>query len=1104
MKRHFPTGGSLFPIRVIHRRIDRFPPSIVTGPPESKMKFLKFLLILTVFTQPALVFADATQWKVDTLRCEYLVNPLGMDQTRPRLSWVVRTSERGAAQTGYQILVASDPEILAKDEGDLWDTGKVESAENAHIVYSGPEPKSKQRLHWKVRVWDGKGVPSPWSEPAAWEMGLLESDDWKAEWVEAPAEISSNVASGRNLFGAAWIWSAEEGADLKVSTPDGTRHFQKRFEIPASSRIKEAQLLITVDDAFEASVNGRKVGAFDEKDGWRKLQTFDVKPVLKSGENVLTVSATNRGGQAGLCAKLLLTFEDGKTEAVVTDGSWQAATAAAEPKSSEWAEAVEVCPFGEGPWGSMGSFLPRPVPILRKRFELADKPIARARLYATALGVYEVLLNGSRVGDRVLAPEWTDYNKRVFYQTYDVTDALTGGANALAAMIGDGWYCGHVAWSYNFYGTKPAFLAQLEVTYDDGTTDIIATDATWKAHAGPILGSDLLMGEIYDARLEVPGMASAGLDDTSWQAVRVREERTDRSLDWQPSEPVRVLMELPAKEITQPEPGKWIVDLGQNMVGWIRLAVKAPAGTQITLRHGEMLKPDGTLYTENLRTALATDVYVCKGGGLEVWEPRFTFHGFRYVELSGLPGTLSKDAVKGIVVGSDTPKAGTFTSSSPLLNQLQSNIEWGQRGNFLSIPTDCPQRNERLGWMGDAQVFIRTATMNADVAAFFTKWFTDVTDAQFEDGRYADVAPRIIDIAGAPGWGDAGVICPWTIYQIYGDTQVLERHYDGMVKWIEWCREQSTDLIRDRDRGADHGDWLSINADTPKDLVGTAYFAYSTDLVSRIAGVLGREDDAAKYRGLFEDIKAAFIKRFVKPDGRIGANTQAGYAMALKLNLVPDELRTAAARYLVEDIKAKGDHISTGFLGVSYLLPVLTETGHVDTAFKLLLQESFPSWLFSVKQGATTIWERWDGWTPDKGFQDVGMNSFNHYSFGSCGEWMFGSLAGIGLDPSAPAYRHIVFQPQVGGGLTEAKARLETIRGTAACGWKKTGGSLSVNCVVPVGSTATVVLPTSNPAGIREGGKPLGEVPSVKPLRVENGNAYLSIGSGTYQFTCPL
>ncbi len=516
-----------------------------------------------------------------------------------------------------------------------------------------------------------------------------------------------------------------------------------------------------------------------------------------------------------------------------------------------------------------------------------------------------------------------------------------------------------------------------------------------------MLGSDLLNGEVYDARLELPDWADPALDDKNWTPVGVRSEKP-RIMDGRASEPIRTLGEIPAKKLTQPQPGKWTFDLGQNMVGWVRIAVKAPAGTAITIRHGEMLNPDGTLYTANLRTALATDTYICKGDGLEVWQPRFTAHGFRYVELTGLAGKPDLSTATGIVVGSDTPRAGTFACSNPLINQLQSNIAWGQRGNFFSVPTDCPQRNERLGWMGDAQVFIRTATQNADVAGFFTKWLVDVRDAQFDDGRFPDVVPRILPQTGAPGWGDAGVICPWTVYQIYGDTRVLERSYDGMVRWVEWCKASSTDLIRSQDLGDNYGDWLSINADTPKDLIGTAFFAYSTELLSGIATVLGKTDDAAKYRKLFEDIKAAFNARYVKPDGRIEGDTQCGYAMALKFNLLPEKLRSVAGEKLAADIKAKGDHLSTGFLGVGYLLPMLTQTGHTDVAYKLLLQETFPSWLFSVRQGATTIWERWDGWTPKKGFQTVAMNSFNHCSAHAASGCMIPSPASASIRRRQP------------------------------------------------------------------------------------------------------
>ena len=734
---------------------------------------------------------------------------------------------------------------------------------------------------------------------------------------------------------------------------------------------------------------------------------------------------------------------------------------------------------------------------LRKPFDL-NQPVQRAVLYATALGLYDVHINGHRVGDHVLAPDWTDYRKRVRYQAYDVTALLERGSNVIGALLANGWFSGHIGNNGNqFFGKVPALLAQLEVTYADGRTERIVTDTSWKSHRSPTLSSDFMLGEDCDARLEVKSWDKPGLNDSDWVSAAVRDESA-RRLEAQVMEPVRQICELKPKAVTEPKPGCWVYDLGQNMVGVVRLKVSAPAGTKVTLRHAEMLNPDGTLYTRNLRRALSIDHYICKGGGTEIWQPLFTFHGFRYVEITGLTGQPKLDAVTGIVIASDTVRTGEFTCSDPLINQLQSNIQWGQRGNYLSIPTDCPQRDERLGWMGDAQVFIRTATYNADVAAFFSKWLVDVDDGQSAAGSFGDVNPNTMGRGGVPAWGDAGVICPWTIYEVYGDKRVLERHLPAMTRWVEYLRLHSTDLIRDRDRGNDYGDWLSIGANTPKELIGTAYFAYSTHLVARSYQALGRTEEAAKYEQLFQDIKAAFNTRYVAADGRIRGDTQCGYAMALKFELLPDDLRPKAAQYLEENIQAKGGHLSTGFVGVSYLLPVLTQWGKADTAYRLLLQDTFPSWLFSVKQGATTIWERWDGWTPEKGFQDPGMNSFNHYSLGSCGEYLFGGVGGI--RPASPGYKTILIQPVIRNGLTWANARYDSIQGRIATFWKVEGKRLALEVTVPANTTATVCVPAKGVASVTEGGKPATQVEGVKYLRQEKDEAIFEVGSGTYKF----
>ena len=971
--------------------------------------WLKFILTLATVLAASIGSAEITD-----LRCEYLVNPIGIGTTHPRLSWIITSSRRGEQQTAYQILVASSPELLDRNKGDLWNTGKVLSDQTTQIAYQGRPLASREGCYWKVRIWD-QGGRSAWSRVARWAMGLLRPVDWTANWISAgtPATNATDHLVIRN--------ATYEAIDGKGATN------------VTAILIRKAE-----DNRLVMEANNKTLGADPDHNHVKQLRVD-----------------YEWNGQSN-------TVEVGENQTLTI------------------------------PEGAAA------LPYLRKDFDLA-KPVRRAVLYVTALGLYEIHINGNRVGDHAFAPDWTDYDKRVRYQAYDVTALLQRGDNAVTSILANGWYSGHIGnGGYQLYGKVPALLAQLEVIYTDGSTKTIVTDSSWKSHPSPILSSDIMMGEDYDARREVKGWDEPGLDETGWVPVGVRHEPSIL-LCSQVTQPVRELCELKPKKITEPEPDHWIYDLGQNMVGVVRLTVSAPAGTEVTLRQGEMLNPDGTLYTKNLRGATATDHYISKGTGFEIWQPRFTFHGFRYVELSGLTANPGMNAVTGIVIGSDTPQTGEFTCSDPRLNQLQSNIQWGQRGNYFSVPTDCPQRDERMGWMGDAQVFIRTATYNADVAAFFTKWLVDVDDGQSPEGAFSDVSPNDTPgRIGAPGWGDAGVICPWTIYKVYGDKRVLERHLPAMIKWVEFLRQHSDSLIRDRDRGNDYGDWLSINADTPKDLIGTAYFAYSTHLVAQSCAALGRADDAARYEQLFQDIKAAFDKRYVAVDGRIQGDTQTAYAMALKFDLLPDSLRAKAAQYLEDDIKARGWHLSTGFLGVGYLLPVLAQAGKAETAYRLLLQDTYPSWLFPVKHGATTIWERWDGWTPDKGFQDPGMNSFNHYSLGSCGEFLFGGIGGI--SPASPGYQTILIDPTIGNGLTWAKTSYDSIHGKIATYWKVDGNRFMLEVTVPANTTATVCIPATDVASVTESGKPVEQAEGVKFLRQENDRIVFQVGSGNYIF----
>ncbi|MCB8947879.1 MAG: family 78 glycoside hydrolase catalytic domain [Ardenticatenaceae bacterium] len=893
----------------------------------------------------------------ENLLCEYFTNPLGLDVTQPRLSWQVHSAKRGARQTAYQIVVAQDPKALDNLSTDLlWDTGKVSSDNSLHVPYNGRSLLPHQRCTWQVRVWDENDVVSGWSEPAFWEMGLLNSG-WQAQWI----------------------------------TP-----------------------------------------AWDE-----------------------------------------------------------------DPRQ------------------------PQPAPMLRRSFATENKPIS-ARLYATSLGLYELRLNGQRVGDALFTPGWTSYHHRLQYQTYDVTNLLNAGDNVLGAMLGEGWYRGYMGHRghHNLYGDKLALLVQLVLTYKDGRIQTITTDESWRATRGPIQMSDLYMGENYDARLEKPGWDQPGYDDSDWHTV-CQLDHPQKTIVAQVGPPMRRLEEIQPVAILHSPKGETILDFGQNMVGWVRLRVLGPAGTTVTLRHAEVLDQQGNLYTENLRTAAQLIRYTLKGSidADELYEPHFTFQGFRYVAVEGFPGEVTPEQFTGVVIYSDMPATGTFECSNPLINQLQRNIFWGQKGNFVDVPTDCPQRDERLGWTGDTQVFVRTACFNMNVAAFFTKWLQDLRADQLLDGRIPFVVPDVLTAmnpagtssAGAAAWSDAAVICPWTIYLCYGDIRLLAEQYESMVAWVEYMRRRAGDnYLWQRDY--QFGDWLDYRGQdarrpmpvTNNELVATAFFAYSTQLLAKIARTLGKTDDAQTYAALSEKIKAAFNAEFVTANGRIGPNTHTAYVLALYFDLLPEAIRPLAAARLADEIRHGGYHVTTGFAGTPYLCHALSQHGYTDVAYKLLNQEEYPSWLYPVKQGATTIWERWDGIKPDGSFQDASMNSFNHYAYGAIGDWLYQVVAGLEVDPAAPGYKRIRIQPQLGGELTYAKATLDSLYGRIESHWTRDDELVTLAVTIPANTEGIVRLPTSAVESITEQGQPLDKVEGIYAVQQEADAVILTIGSGTYQFRCPL
>jgi alpha-L-rhamnosidase len=749
-----------------------------------------------------------------------------------------------------------------------------------------------------------------------------------------------------------------------------------------------------------------------------------------------------------------------------------------------------------------------PAPYLRRAFTV-DKRVVSARLHVTALGLYEARLNGHRVGDEFLAPGWTDYNQRVLYQAYDVTGLLRAGENVLGAIIADGWYAGYAGFDAKragaHYGSFPELLAQLVITFADGDEQRIVTDEHWQSAVGAVRHADLLMGERHDLRLETRGWDAPGFTETDgWRPVRCRGRSAAVTLAADPAPPVRVTEEIRPVGISRLAGAGWIVDFGQNLTGWIRLRADGPAGTTIRVRHAEVLDADGGLYTANLRTARQTDEYVLDGGPA-VLEPRFTQHGFRYAEITGYPGDLDPADVIARVVHSDIEVSGTFESSEAWLEQLSRIIDWGQRGNFISVPTDCPQRDERLGWLGDAQVFARTACYNRDVAAFFAKWLDDVADAQLESGAFTDVAPRLtLGGPGAPAWGDAGVIVPWTVWKMYGDTGLVRRHFGAMTAFMDFIERANPDYLRARELGSGYNDWLAPGPDdTPPELLATAYWAFNASLMGEMAAAIGRDDDAAGYRALRAKIGAAFADAFVGEDGQIASGTQTAYVLGLHMELIPSELRSAAASHLVAAIRAADWHLTTGFIGVGYLLPVLSSCGYSDVAWRLLSQRTFPSWRFMADHGATTIWERWDGWTPEHGFQSPWMNSFNHYTLGSVGEWLYRFALGIDQEPGTAGFGQLLVRPHPGGNLAWARGSYRSVRGTIRTGWERAGDWFTFRAEIPPNVTASVRIPSGHAAKVRDAaGNPPASIAAF-PGAHDGQEAVFHVGSGIHEFSGP-
>ncbi|WP_183561943.1 alpha-L-rhamnosidase [Mucilaginibacter sp. SP1R1] len=797
---------------------------------------------------------------------------------------------------------------------------------------------------------------------------------------------------------------------------------------------------------------------------------------------------------------------------------WQVQVKDNHGNSSAWSE-INFWQMGilnVGEWTAkwittfVGDTLLGPSPYFRKSFTL-PKPVKSATAYITAHGLYEGQINGKKIGKDFFTPGWTSYHKRLLYQTYDVTDLLKAGGNTIGFSLGDGWYRGFMAFDgrHSFYGNQVSGLLQLEVEFTDGTKETIQTDETWKYGYGPIMLSDFYNGENYDARKAINGWSENGFNDTQWKFATTIQPGSENLVS-SISPLARKHEEFKPKRILTTPKGETVIDFGQNLVGWVKFNVKGLSGTVVSIEHGEVLDKEGNFYNANLRKAKQLVTYTLKGGGIpETYEPHFTYQGFRYIKLTGYPGTPKPEDFTAIAIYSDMKPTGSFSTSNAMINQLQHNIQWGQKGNFVDIPTDCPQRDERLGWTGDAQVFSRTAAFNMDVAGFFTKWLKDVRADQLPNGSVPFVVPNVLGsgASGSTGWGDVAVIVPWNMYLAYGDKKILADQYTSMKGWVDYMTGQSKNNLWNT--GFHFGDWLFYRPEddndgraaiTDKYLIAQAFYAHSTQLLINTAEVLGNKEDAKNYKELLGDIKKAFLKEYLTPNGRLVSGSQTAYVLALNFDMLPEDLRQQAADRLVANVKDYKYHLTTGFLGTPYLCHVLSRFGHTDIAYKLLLQDTYPSWLYPVKMGATTIWERWDGQKIDGTLQTTQMNSFNHYAYGAIGDWMYRVMVGLNTDDSGPGYKKIIISPNPGGSLTTASATLQTLYGEVTVKWTQDNNVFKMDIVVPENTSAVISLPDAATADVKESGAALGKVKTISQVAADGKDLKLNAGSGSYHF----
>jgi len=1080
------------------------------------------------------------------LRADDLTAPLGLDDPTPRFAWVLQDTSRGAKQTGYEVLVATKAELLVPGKADAWDSGRIDSAQSVGVVYAGKAVLPSTRYYWRVLAWDKDGQAYPASEVGWWETGLMNPQAWSGDpRAELPASRNA-----RWIGYQTWEEAAVRNAGARWMTPllhellTGKQTEQRvayRLPFTLDKSVRTAYLFVTGQDVASAWINGTQVAAGASLPAWKQLPwkkyvQVDVASALHPASNLLAIQTTryitdpsgNPGSDAPvMSATLAVQFEDGTVQTFSSGnassgrGEWTASTHPSDGWTNSPTEDASWKPafcctqtVGDEPLGN--PWPAQSVKALRKTFDVR-KPIASARLYATALGAYQVFVNGKRAGDQVLSPGWTDFRLHLKYQTYDVTADLTAGKNAIAALVAPGWYSSPLQWFQqpNIYGNAPpSLMAQLRIQYADGSVEWVVTDQDWKADSSPILKSEIYDGETQDARLIQPGWNTASFDASHWKPAEIHNSmRYETHDDGQDFHPIRVERELTPKAMTEPKPGVYIFDMGQNFSGVEKLRLTGPSGTDVRMRTGEILNADGTLYTDNLRTAKSTDHFILSGNGTETFEPQFTYHGFRYLELTGLASRPSIADVRGVVFHTDAPFAAQLKTGSPMLNSLWSNILWGQRSNFVGVPTDCPQRDERLGWMADAQVFWRTASYNMDLAAFSRKFTGDMRGTQVGSGSgptagamFGIYAPGISTISSASGagWSDAGVIIPWTSWIQTGDTTVIQQNWDAMTKYLAAIESTNPDYQWKNNAGTAFGDWLSPEGSTRFPLIATASWAYDVTLMQQMAHALGKADDEAHYAALFAKIKQAFAKAFMHDDGFVAGgdggasaegDTQTGYVLALHMNLAPENLRQAIGDKLAAKIEANHGLLGTGFLGTPYLLSVLVDTGHRDLAYRLLLNTQYPSWGYLVDHGATTMWERWNG---DRMKSDPSMNSYNHYAYGAVADWIYRYAAGVDTTPLDAGFHTIRLHPTFDAQLGSIDFTYPSPYGVIHSAWAIHNGVAHWTVTIPANASGWLPLTAAEASHYKIDGKAIDK--SVTVAKGSPAGPGFTLPAGTYIF----